>query len=75
MARQSTFPLYDRILGGQLREILTTWQAEGVSLAEMSFRLRERDVHVAAETVRRWLRDLDDEPDGPANDEPKAAAS
>ncbi len=59
MARQPTFPLYDRLLDGQLGSLLLGWRAEGVPITEMTFRLRERDVRVAPETVRRWLRQLD----------------
>lgn len=57
--RTSTFPLYDRLCGGQLAEILTGWQAEGLSQEEMTYRLREsHDVRVSKSTVRRWLAEL-----------------
>ncbi len=61
MARTSTFLLYDRILEGGLRSLLLGWRDEGVSITDMTFRLHERDVKVAPETVRRWLHRLDQE--------------
>lgn len=66
MARNPTFPLYDSALGGELIPLLSEWKAEGISLQEMTWRLRERLVPlglspVSPDTVRRWLRQLDAE--------------
>ncbi len=61
MARTSTFHLYDRILDGGLQALLLGWREEGVSVTDMAFRLREQDVKVAPETVRRWLHRIDQE--------------
>lgn len=60
MARSSTFDLFDRILEGKLPSLLEQWRADGVSVTDMSFKLREYDVKVAPETVRRWLKRMDD---------------
>jgi len=62
MARTSTFLLYDRILDGKLAPLLLRWRAEGLSNTEMAFRLREQeqDIKVDPQTVRRWLRRLDE---------------
>lgn len=58
MSRQPLFPLYDRILGGTLQSLLTTWRAEGLSYESMRSRLQDMDVRVTTETVRRWCGDL-----------------
>lgn len=56
---QATFPLYDRILGGTLTQLLVRWQAEGESATEIAWKLRERDVFVSPMTVKRWLNKID----------------
>ena len=61
MARTSTFLLYDRILDGGLQARLLEWREEGVSVTDMAYRLRDKDVKVAPETVRRWLHRIDRE--------------
>lgn len=57
MARTSTFPLVDRLLGGQLAALLRSWHDDDtVSLDEMVYRLRsEHEVTVSRSTVARWL--------------------
>jgi transposase len=67
--RHSTFELYDRLHGGNLGEKLSGWRAEGASLAEIAFRLREIDIPVSTDTVRRWLKDVE------AEGEPQAEAN
>ncbi len=57
MARQSSFDLYDRILDGKLRQILSDLRAEGHSLEEIAFRLRGLDVQASGGTVGRWLKE------------------
>jgi intein-encoded DNA endonuclease-like protein len=53
----STFPYVERIVGGNLRELLLSWQAEGLSMRLIERRLRDDyDVDVSSETIRRWLR-------------------
>lgn len=59
MARTSRFDLYDRILGGQLASILTGMRAEGLSIVDVTFRLRALEVHVSTDTVARWLRQVE----------------
>ncbi len=60
--RTSTFYAYNAGTGGQLARQLDGWRSEGLSLAEMQYRLRaESDITVSVETVRRWLRDYVDE--------------
>lgn len=61
MARTSTFILYDRILDGGLQALLLGWRDEGVSVTDMAYRLRDQDIRVAPETVRRWLHRIDRE--------------
>ncbi len=64
--RTSTFPLVDRILKGQLAELLLGWQADDVALSEMAHRLRtEHDITVSVETIRRWLIRLNKKGDSP----------
>lgn len=62
MAPRNTFHLYDRILGGELTPLLRQWKADGVTLDEQATRLRARGVAVSRETVRRWAKDINDEP-------------
>lgn len=56
MPRPNAYDLYDRILDGRLASILTELRAEGLSIVEVTFRLRAMDVHVSTDTVARWLR-------------------
>ncbi len=56
MARTSTYPLYDRLLNGELGSMLLGWRREGHSFEEIAFRLRAYDVEVSAETVRQWVK-------------------
>lgn len=49
-------PLIDRLLDGKLDAILGEWKADGLSFAEMSYRLRsEHDITVSGETIRQWF--------------------
>lgn len=54
MQSGSTFLLYDRILNGELTQILTGWRAEGVSFDVMAERLRDMGVKASRSTVNRW---------------------
>ncbi len=63
MSRQSTFPIYDRLLKGRLGEFLRAWRAESPPLS--FFRIaqvleQEHEVQVTPETVRQWVQGLDD---------------
>jgi transposase-like protein len=53
-----TFPLYDRILDGELTALLVDWRAEGHSYDEITDRLREMGVQASRSTVNRWCKDL-----------------
>lgn len=60
MARQATFPLYDRILGGTLTALIRDNRKAGLTPAEIRDVLRDdHDVTVSVETVRRWVRELE----------------
>jgi hypothetical protein len=49
---------------------LERWRTDGLTLAEISFQLRDRyDVRISVETIRRWLADED------RSAEPTGAAS
>lgn len=51
----STHALVERLLATDDTS-LEAWRSEGLTLAEVSYRLRERyDVRISVETVRRWL--------------------
>lgn len=54
MPKASTFPLYDRITGGKLTQLLTDWRAEGVSFDVMAERLRDMGIAASRSTVNRW---------------------
>lgn len=56
--RPSTFPLYDRIIGGGLWNLLCEWRDNGDSYEDISYRLRTKyDIQVTASTVYRWMLD------------------
>jgi hypothetical protein len=56
MARTGTYPIYDRLLDGQLGALLLKWKAEGGTVEDAAFRLRsEHDIKVSVSTVHRWL--------------------
>jgi hypothetical protein len=55
--RPSTFPLYDRLMGGGLADLLTEWKAAGASYEAIAERLRnEYDIQVTTSTVFRWMQ-------------------
>lgn len=58
MGKQSTFPLYDRILEGELESILRDLRDDGASYETIAVKLHDHDVRVAHTTVRRWCQDL-----------------
>lgn len=56
-ARQSSFQLYDRILGGKLLQVIEGLRAEGLSCDRIARRLEaDHDIVVAGTTVYRWLK-------------------
>lgn len=57
MARVSSFELYNRILEGKLPTILAELRAEGLSLEDIAYRLRDMNVQAKAGTVGRWLKE------------------
>lgn len=62
---RSQFPLVDRLVGGDLKERIAAWRAEGLSFNDIAIRLREEHgIAVTDETVRRWASQfvLDTEP-------------
>lgn len=66
--RNSTFPLHDRALDGKLEGLLRGWRAEGLSLEEITFRLRtEHGTTVSVATVHRWCVALGIEKSAPAS--------
>lgn len=45
-------------VGGQLRQTLEAWQADGLSWEKMARRfLTDYGINVAGETLRTWVRD------------------
>lgn len=58
MPMASTFPLYDRLLDGELPGLLAEWRAASVSFDEIADRLRAKGVQASRSTVNRWCRDL-----------------
>lgn len=60
MPRTSTFPLYDQIAGGTLRDELTDLRGQGLSYLEVAFQLREKHgFKLGPEMVRRWCAQLE----------------
>lgn len=58
MKRTNFRDLVDRALGGKLHEHLRAERAAGASYEAIAASLRDHDIVVAGETVRRWCRDL-----------------
>lgn len=59
MARTSGYDLADRVLDGQLGDLLIDWADSDprVSYFDMALRLRdEHDLHVSPSTLVRWLK-------------------
>lgn len=55
---QSTFELNDRLLDGQLGEVLRELRSQGRTYDEIAAILRERDIHISRSTAHRWCREL-----------------
>ena len=61
MSRVTTFPIYDRILGGRLEKLLRRYRAQGLSYEAIARRLYvDHDVEVTGKTVNRWMTQFDD---------------
>lgn len=64
------FDLADKLVGGELRELLTRWRdEEGLSFEKIADLLEERTgVPASRETVRRWYGEIreEDQPEGSA---------
>lgn len=61
MAGRSSFTVYDsHVFGGRLARKLARWREQGESYEDIAFLLRTKHgVNVSSQTVRRWLRRLD----------------
>lgn len=59
MARHSTFLLYDRLSKGRASALITNCRTSDppISYEEIALRLRDLDIQVTGETVRRWWSD------------------
>ena len=58
MANRSTFPLVDRLIGGDLAARLEGWRKDDLSFESIADLIRdEAEVTVSASTVRRWCED------------------
>ncbi len=55
VARSSLFDNADRTLDGELATLLLEWRADGLTLADITWELRTREVTVSHETVRAWI--------------------
>lgn len=56
----STFALVDRALGGRARDYLAALRSEGLSYADMAWRLHaDHGLKYTGETLRQWCIDLD----------------
>jgi hypothetical protein len=58
MARTSTFPLYDKVVGGDLESRLRAWRAAGKSYMGIAVELRDLGIEVDPSTVGRWCTEL-----------------
>jgi IS30 family transposase len=57
--KTSTYPAWDRAVGGQLEAILRGYNAAGLSAEEITYRLRDdHDVRISRSTTYRWLDHL-----------------
>lgn len=51
----------DRLLDGNLADTLREMRADGLTIDQVVDALRDKDVEVSRETVRRWLAKIDPE--------------
>lgn len=69
MAAKNYFDVVDRLADGRLAEQLTQWRQQGDSFNTIAVRIHdELDIDVTAETVRRWVRELEALPSPAQND-------
>jgi hypothetical protein len=55
----STFQMADRVLNGQLRQVLTDFYLDTRSWEEVSRRLyAQHDIRISGQTLRRWNGEL-----------------
>lgn len=60
MPRTSTFPIYDRMLGGRLALLLRRYRDQGLSYESIARALHvDHAITVTGKTVNRWFSDLD----------------
>jgi hypothetical protein len=56
MARTGTYPVYDRLLDGQLGAKLLAWRTDGLTAEDIAFLLRtDHEIKVSVSTIHRWL--------------------
>lgn len=58
VAQRPTFPLYDRLVHGDLKTILTDYRLSGESFVEIAAKLQDEGIDVSSTTVYRWCHDL-----------------
>lgn len=52
------WPLYDRALGGRLRQVISRYREQGMGCRKIADRLAlDHDLHPSYRTVARWLAD------------------
>lgn len=70
MHRTALYRLTDRALDGRLEETLRTWLRAGISRRAAHRLLTEAlgGIEIAPETVRRWMSELDAQPNGGAGE-------
>jgi hypothetical protein len=54
---QALYLWADERLDGSLDDRLANWRADGVTIDGIVDKLRDLDLTISRETVRRWLRD------------------
>lgn len=60
MGRHSLLSIYDSLSDGEFSRTLLAWRAEGMSVPEITWKLRtDKQVFVDPKTVSRWLKSLD----------------
>lgn len=66
--RSALYLLTDRALDGRLEELLRRWRDAGVTRRTAARLLAQEldGIEISFETVRRWINDLEDEPNGEA---------
>ncbi len=67
MPPQNVIDNWDQARDGEVSEQIHAWRAEGLSVDEITFRLRQMGMQLTPKTLRRWLNRDGSEPERSAS--------